>query len=563
MSLKQTNLESNYVQRGRFYGPVYDVDHLATFEVGPKNGLLTAEDGMRKLRIMEKSQGVWTMSCQILIDTKYIVLYDKKTREELDLFPIELISEPTSVSTDDKSDQFNNVLLFTVLEDLKKNKSLSNSDITPTEMHLFQCKKHNSNEIVDEIYKAIDTLTFTHSKTSKTQDTVDSMRKYQHSLDDNNNTHFNSTHNHSKQKPNIDQDVKLLNSCFDDIEQFVTILQNSSEQCKELEKKKKNRKSKHKHSGDGLLEKRAQLPEPAQFTDAFQKIKFSFNLLAKLKPHIHDPNAPELIHFLFTPLALIFNVTKEESLKDITKKVWQPLLTKDAKDLLLNCLSSKEQDLWMSLGECWSITRDDVKLNPNLCPHAELTQVYRPVFSDGSSPQHDVIDNKPEMTKLAYESAAQANSQRYKQQYKQPQQVQISKQYLSTENLSEEMPHSANGLKKTNAQSRVNFSNGPVPVLHSAPVIQQPSSANQLQNQPIKTSQIRNYEEMKKWAMELKVRGAKVYEVKGDRQANNEKELNVKAGELIEVLDDKRNWWKCRNFYGIVGHAPVTILRPF
>lgn len=48
-----------------------------------------------------------------------------------------------------------------------------------------------------------------------------------------------------------------------------------------------------------------------------------------------------------------------------------------------------------------------------------------------------------------------------------------------------------------------------------------------------------------------------------DRQANNEKELTIKVGELLEVLDDKRNWWRLRNFQGEIGHAPVTILRPF
>ena len=48
-----------------------------------------------------------------------------------------------------------------------------------------------------------------------------------------------------------------------------------------------------------------------------------------------------------------------------------------------------------------------------------------------------------------------------------------------------------------------------------------------------------------------------------DRQANNEKELTIKSGELLEVLDDKRNWWKLRNVHGQVGHAPVTILRAF
>lgn len=48
-----------------------------------------------------------------------------------------------------------------------------------------------------------------------------------------------------------------------------------------------------------------------------------------------------------------------------------------------------------------------------------------------------------------------------------------------------------------------------------------------------------------------------------DRQANNDKELTIKSGELLEVIDDKRNWWKLRNYVGQVGHAPVTILRPF
>ena len=33
---------------------------------------------MRKLRLMEKSQGIWTMECQILVDVNYLIVYDKK-----------------------------------------------------------------------------------------------------------------------------------------------------------------------------------------------------------------------------------------------------------------------------------------------------------------------------------------------------------------------------------------------------------------------------------------------------------------------------------------------------
>lgn len=65
----------------------------------------------------------------------------------------------------------------------------------------------------------------------------------------------------------------------------------------------RTRKSKKQTDpGEGMLSLRTRPPPEPEFYDIFQKFKLSFNLLAKLKAHIHDPNAPELVHFLFTPL---------------------------------------------------------------------------------------------------------------------------------------------------------------------------------------------------------------------------------------------------------------------
>lgn len=103
----------------------------------------------------------------------------------------------------------------------------------------------------------------------------------------------------------------------------------------------------------GILQLRAQMPTYNEFFEIFQKFKLSFNLLAKLKNHIHEPNAPELLHFLFTPLAVILDACSWGLGRSIADQVSSPLLTFDACELLRNCLTSKEYDVWMALGKTW------------------------------------------------------------------------------------------------------------------------------------------------------------------------------------------------------------------
>ncbi|XP_037955230.1 epidermal growth factor receptor kinase substrate 8 [Teleopsis dalmanni] len=64
------------------------------------------------------------------------------------------------------------------------------------------------------------------------------------------------------------------------------------------------------------------------------------------------------------------------------------------------------------------------------------------------------------------------------------------------------------------------------------------------------------------WLTRLKSRNVKIAEVLYDKTGHNDKELNVIAGEYLEIIDDSRNWWKARNAAGSIGYVPHTILIP-
>ena len=62
---------------------------------------------------------------------------------------------------------------------------------------------------------------------------------------------------------------------------------------------------------------------------------------------------------------------------NLPSKVEAPLLSADAIDLLVNCLTSKESELWHSLGESWYVALEDWK---------SYVHPYKPVFLNGYTP---------------------------------------------------------------------------------------------------------------------------------------------------------------------------------
>lgn len=72
-------VDQNSLSDFRSNEPKFELDHLATFAAGTRNGVIHAEDGLRKLRQMENTTGIWTMRCILIVERNYVVVVDNST----------------------------------------------------------------------------------------------------------------------------------------------------------------------------------------------------------------------------------------------------------------------------------------------------------------------------------------------------------------------------------------------------------------------------------------------------------------------------------------------------
>lgn len=553
--------------------PAYLLEHLATFTVSPENDLVYPADGMRRLLAMEKTSGIWTQKMLMRLERKMVNIMDHENKEVVERFPAHFVREPTAFTSNDPKEMYNNIVIYIVGHPPEESPS-------PNEMHIFQCVNVSARDVVEDL-KAFKAGRFRPNDKSPQMSPADSKpNNISPSYDGSqpsprmhaqleggiSKEKFDETSSTSSDK--YEKDVNILNRCFDDIEKFIARLQHAAAAFRELEKRRRSRKSKKKDLGDGMLSMRAKPPPEREFEDIFQKFKLSFNLLAKLKAHIHDPNAPELVHFLFTPLALIVDASHDSQYgPNLPTKVLAPLLTKSAVDLLINCLTSKESELWHSLGEPWYVPREQWK---------GYVPPYKPVFMDGWSPaMYDEFPGSSNGRKYPGEGddstindedegvmrAGYTNNYGYGATEGAPP--------TDSENERGNTPNHYPGPASKAVPQRV------LREERRSPSEQEFSMNNNRQQQHSPNSesaesevertgeqQIRFERQQRNFMMDLLNKSAKVVQVTYPRTANNEKELSVSRGEYLEVIDDTRKWWRARNLEGQVGHVPHTIVTP-
>uniref|UniRef100_A0A6M2DQI0 Putative epidermal growth factor receptor kinase substrate n=1 Tax=Xenopsylla cheopis TaxID=163159 RepID=A0A6M2DQI0_XENCH len=509
--------------------PTYLMEHLATFTVTKDTGIVYPADGMRRLLQLEKTNGIWSQKMQLCLDRSWVLIMDYETGSVMERFPASLIQEPTAFTSLDPMEMYNNILVFIV----------GGSDNGQTanmrsEMHIFQCQSISAQDLVEDLKLLQMGKVVTHHRSNmaptSAKNVTDSRSREQGSAygayrDPDSDLSGLQDETSSTSSEKYERDVTILNHCFDDIEKFIARLQHAAAASRELERRRRNRKSRKRDIGDGMLTMRTKPPPEIEFVDIFQKFKLSFNLLAKLKAHIHDPNAPELVHFLFTPLALIVDASHDTYYDhNLPSKVVTPLLSREAVNLLINCVSSKETELWQSLGEAWLIPRDHWK-----GPVAP----YHPVFMDGWSPDCPVLDE--------HETSDKRHDSHF-----------VGSNY--------DYDTSAVGQEGNKYSDEERDRMKPVGNEHFNTLSDISVDSIERNGQQRSMAGVDKTQEL--WADDLQARGAKVVQVTYPRTANNDKELTVVRGEFLEILDDSRKWWKARNIRGQVAHVPHTIVTP-
>ncbi|XP_048463190.1 epidermal growth factor receptor kinase substrate 8-like protein 2 isoform X2 [Rhincodon typus] len=489
----------------------YHVEHLATFAMDKSESIVTIDDGIKKLLQLDSKGKVWTQEMLLQVNDKSIRLLDCESQDELENFPLNTVHHCQTVLNQSK---YSSVLLV----------MCQDSDQHKPDMHFFNCDEVGAEMIHADVESAISdckggqkirpqTLKVNQEKMKKQRETIIPsppqniapvypagaksraavMTAQSGPVEQDRRSISSQDHEESPEvlAQKIEKDVQILNYALDDIEFFVAKLQKAAEAFNQLNQRKKSKKNKKKAPAEGMLTLRAKPPLPSEFVDCLQKIKLTLNLLAKLRRHIQNPTAVELLHFLFGPLDLVVQTLGGP---DMPRTIICPLLSKEATEFLRGHLTSKEMKLWESLGEGWTRSRAD-------WPKEHHVPRYVPRFRNGWEPPLENFQGVPwelDPHQVADSITITADVHRRQEEMKRP------------------------------------------PEEHSSTPCFPPPNGNY---------EAQGIQQQKKYV-----------QIVYDFVARNANELSVLKDEILEVIEDNKQWWKLKSKFGETGYVPFNML---
>ncbi|XP_013919915.1 PREDICTED: epidermal growth factor receptor kinase substrate 8-like protein 2 [Thamnophis sirtalis] len=184
---------------------------------------------------------------------------------------------------------------------------------------------------------------------------------------------------------------------------------------------------------------------------------------------------------------------------EFARTVISPLLAKDTTDFLKGHLTPKEMALWESLGETWTKSRAEWPRDANI-PR------YIPKFHNGWEPPLEIFRGVPWEIDIGHLQEELSSSNGCSNRHLKP--IQTSDQKQGAHAIAQHVTQHVN----------------------------------------------RNFEAQ---GMAQSRRYAKILY---DFTARNATELSVLKDEILEVLEDNKQWWKLRNRSGQAGYVPYNIL---
>ncbi|CAL8356494.1 unnamed protein product [Lota lota] len=472
----------------------YHVEHLSTFMMDKTESIATVDDAIKKLVLLDSKDKIWTQEMLLQVTDKAVRLLDCDTQDELENFPLPTVHHCQTVLNQTR---YASVLLLVCQDNEQRN----------PDIHFFHCDEVEAEMVHADVDSAIgdnkhgkkmrlQTLKVNQEKMKRQRETIlpplvskgpaptakgrvaaTSMRTAEQrgpGLEH---------ESHEKLAQRIEKDVQILNCALDDIEIFVARLQKAAEAFSQLNQRNKSKKNKKKGPAEGMLTLRAKPPTEADLVDSLQKLKLALNLLAKLKKHIQNPSASELVHFLFGPLELVLQSCGSP---DLARSIIAPHLCRDTVDFLRGNLTPKEMTIFELLGEGWTRPRAD-------WPRDQCAPPYYPKFRNGWEPPAELFKVSPWETEGPTGPPMSPTTPDYKK-------------------------HPAGEFYGTHSS---NSSNG-------------------------------SYNGMPPTRKYAKIRYHFV--------ARNANELSVLQDEVLEVIEDDKQWWKLRNRSGQAGYVPYNIL---
>ncbi|XP_029954165.1 epidermal growth factor receptor kinase substrate 8-like protein 1 isoform X1 [Salarias fasciatus] len=353
------------------------VTHLLTFSL-QDGDVQSVEEAQARLSLLAEHQKLWSQRMFLDVGSEALHLRDLQTQDELERYSFKNIYNCSAINSEK---HFSSLLqLVCQAADQKK-----------PDIHFFNCETVKAERICDDIASA--------STRSQTPPGGPSLpRSDREMLDPYDIPSHPVPHAPNPPPANpppypglrangvnggadmslvrAEREVGILNHCFDDIESFMGRLQQIAEATSVLnQRKKKKKKSKKQTAEDDLLTAKSRPPPEEDFIDIFQKFKYCFGLLARLKSAIANPSSADLVHHVFRPLDMMVKTTGGPGLG---ASVSSPAMTTSAISLLQDNLSEQERELWTSLGPNW--THPLSQLKGPVAP-------YTPVFLSGWKPE--------------------------------------------------------------------------------------------------------------------------------------------------------------------------------